>query len=34
MLGYTATTSGMVFSPAGLWTMIEVPFVGYVLTHD
>jgi DHA2 family multidrug resistance protein len=33
MLGYTATTSGMVFSPAGLCTMIEVPFVGYVLTR-
>jgi DHA2 family multidrug resistance protein len=34
MLGYTATTSGMVFSPAGLCTMIEVPFVGFVLTRD
>ena len=34
MLGYTATTSGMVFSPADLCTMIEVPFVGYVLTRD
>jgi DHA2 family multidrug resistance protein len=33
MLGYTATTSGMVFSPAGLCTMIEVPIVGYVLTR-
>ena len=33
MLGYTATTSGMVFSPAGLCTMIEVPFVGYVLSR-
>jgi MFS transporter, DHA2 family, multidrug resistance protein len=33
MLGYSATTSGMVFSPAGLCTMIEVPIVGYVLTR-
>jgi DHA2 family multidrug resistance protein len=33
MLSYTATTAGMVFSPAGLCTMIEVPFVGYVLTR-
>jgi DHA2 family multidrug resistance protein len=33
MLGYTATTSGMVFSPAGLCTMIEVPIVGYLLTR-
>ena len=32
MLGYTATTSGMVFAPAGLCTMIVVPFVGYMLT--
>jgi DHA2 family multidrug resistance protein len=30
--GYTATTSGMVFAPAGLCTMIVVPFVGYMLT--
>jgi MFS transporter, DHA2 family, multidrug resistance protein len=33
MLGYTATISGMVFSPAGLCTMIEVPIVGYLLTR-
>jgi MFS transporter, DHA2 family, multidrug resistance protein len=33
MLGYSATTSGIVFSPAGLCTMIEVPIVGYVLTR-
>jgi DHA2 family multidrug resistance protein len=33
LLGYDATTAGMVFSPAGLCTMIEVPFVGYMLTR-
>jgi hypothetical protein len=33
VVAYTATTSGMVFSPAGLCTMIEVPFVGYMLTR-
>jgi hypothetical protein len=33
MLGYTATTAGMVFSPAGLCTMIEVPIVGCLLTR-
>jgi len=32
MLGYDATTSGLALSPAGLFTMMEVPFVGYVLT--
>lgn len=32
MMGYTATTSGIVLSPAGIFTMIEVPFIGYVLT--
>jgi len=32
LLGYTATISGMVLSPAGLCTMIAVPIVGYVLT--
>src|ERR1700733_11290873 len=33
MLGYTATTAGLVLSPAGLFTMIEVPLVGYILTR-
>jgi len=32
LMGYTATTSGIVLSPAGIFTMIEVPFVGYILT--
>jgi DHA2 family multidrug resistance protein len=32
LMGYTATTSGLVLSPAGIFTMIEVPFVGYILT--
>ena len=34
MMGYTATTAGFVLSPAGFFTMIEVPFVGYMLTRD
>jgi hypothetical protein len=29
---HTATISGKVFAPAGLCTMIVVPFVGYLLT--
>jgi DHA2 family multidrug resistance protein len=33
MLGYSATTAGLVLSPAGLFTMIEVPLVGYILTR-
>ena len=33
MLGYTATTSGMGFSPAGLCTMFEVPAKVYELTE-
>jgi DHA2 family multidrug resistance protein len=32
LMGYDATTSGLVLSPAGIFTMIEVPFVGYILT--
>jgi len=32
MLGYDATTAGLALSPAGLFTMIEVPIVGFVLT--
>ncbi len=32
MMGYDATTAGLALSPAGLFTMIEVPLVGYVLT--
>ncbi|SNS94076.1 MFS transporter, DHA2 family, multidrug resistance protein [Granulicella rosea] len=33
MLGYDATTAGLALSPAGLFTMIEVPIVGFVLTR-
>jgi DHA2 family multidrug resistance protein len=33
MMGYDATTAGFALSPAGLFTMIEVPIVGYVLTR-
>jgi DHA2 family multidrug resistance protein len=32
MMGYDATTAGLALSPAGIFTMIEVPFVGYILT--
>ncbi|HEY0264742.1 MAG TPA: DHA2 family efflux MFS transporter permease subunit, partial [Granulicella sp.] len=32
MMGYDATTAGIALSPAGLFTMLEVPLVGYVLT--
>ncbi|RXH56416.1 DHA2 family efflux MFS transporter permease subunit [Granulicella sibirica] len=32
MMGYDATTSGLALSPSGLFTMLEVPIVGYVLT--
>jgi DHA2 family multidrug resistance protein len=32
MMGYTATISGFALSPAGLFTMMEVPLVGYMLT--
>jgi len=33
MMGYTATTAGFALSPAGIFTMIEVPFVGLLLTR-
>jgi DHA2 family multidrug resistance protein len=33
MMGYTATTAGFALSPAGLFTMMEVPLVGYLLTR-
>jgi DHA2 family multidrug resistance protein len=33
LMGYTATSAGIVLSPAGIFTMIEVPFVGYMLTR-
>jgi DHA2 family multidrug resistance protein len=33
MMGYDATTAGLALSPAGLVTMIEVPFVGFMLTR-
>jgi MFS transporter, DHA2 family, multidrug resistance protein len=32
MMGYDATTAGLALSPAGLFTMMEVPLVGYILT--
>jgi len=32
MMGYDATTAGFALSPAGLFTMMEVPLVGYMLT--
>jgi len=32
LMGYTATSAGIVLSPAGIFTMIEVPFVGFMLT--
>lgn len=33
MMGYDATTAGFALSPAGLFTMMEVPLVGYALTR-
>ena len=33
MMGYDATTAGFALSPSGLFTMIEVPIVGYLLTR-
>lgn len=33
LMGYTATSAGIVLSPAGIFTMIEVPFVGFMLTR-
>jgi len=33
MLGYTATTAGVALSPAGLFTIMEVPIVGWMLTR-
>jgi DHA2 family multidrug resistance protein len=33
MMGYDATTAGLALSPAGAFTMIEVPIVGYILTR-
>ena len=33
MMGYDATTAGFALAPAGLFTMMEVPFVGYMLTR-
>jgi DHA2 family multidrug resistance protein len=32
MMGYDATTAGFAMSPAGIFTILEVPLVGYVLT--
>jgi DHA2 family multidrug resistance protein len=32
-MGYSPTTAGMILSPAGLFTMALVPFVGYMLTR-
>jgi DHA2 family multidrug resistance protein len=33
MMGYSPTTAGLILSPAGLFTMALVPFVGYMLTR-
>ena len=33
MLGYTATTAGLALSPAGIFTIMEVPVVGWLLTR-
>jgi DHA2 family multidrug resistance protein len=33
LMGYSATTAGVAVSPAGLVTMIEVPFVGWLLSR-
>jgi DHA2 family multidrug resistance protein len=33
MMNYDATTAGLALSPAGLFTMMEVPLVGYMLTR-
>jgi DHA2 family multidrug resistance protein len=33
MMGYDATTAGFALSPSGLFTMMEVPLVGYMLTR-
>jgi len=32
MMGYSPTKAGLILSPAGLFTMALVPFVGYMLT--
>lgn len=32
LMGYSATNAGLVLSPAGLVTMLEVPIVGFLLT--
>jgi DHA2 family multidrug resistance protein len=32
LMGYSATNAGLVLSPAGLVTMVEVPIVGFLLT--
>ena len=32
LMGYSATQAGMVLSPAGLVTMLEMPIIGYMLT--
>jgi DHA2 family multidrug resistance protein len=31
LMGYSPTNAGLVLSPAGLFTMVEVPIVGYML---
>jgi len=33
LMGYSPTKAGLVLSPAGLFTMIEVPIIGYMLTR-
>jgi DHA2 family multidrug resistance protein len=33
MMGYSATTAGLALSPGGLFAMMEVPIVGYMLSR-
>jgi DHA2 family multidrug resistance protein len=33
LMGYSPTMAGLTLSPAGLFTMVEVPIVGYLLTR-
>jgi DHA2 family multidrug resistance protein len=33
LMGYSPTKAGLILSPAGLFTMVEVPIIGYLLTR-
>jgi DHA2 family multidrug resistance protein len=33
LMGYSPTMAGLILSPAGLFTMVEVPIIGYLLTR-